>query len=346
MATSYHVVHYRHLESTDKTINLEASLRAAFNTTGQTQEALWMRIGDRLYNLPNDKDERSLLVNRASDLTSAVFGEICLIQKHDLQAMLKLQESVLKISATTTVKAYDLEDREAPSGLKFIRGMAYWMVIKNHLFFVKTQAMGAELIASYFDWLLKDRTGVMAPSIAFMLQAQIDQSAVSGDLGEIRSLKVKTSSGTKLKIIPDEADEVKFTETDYSKHVKSSTVADGTALSIFENIFGSKQAESLAESLGPKEELIADTSFRIKGRRTNESRKRMKDIVNAAADTDLGEIRVEGKDFKMSHGDAILRTTMPFDQPYDGSNLLEFDNVADQLTKVYKRFVEDGKIKA
>ena len=37
---------------------------------------------------------------------------------------------------------------------------------------------------------------------------------------------------------------------------------------------------------------------------------------------------------------------MPFHLPYEGSNLLEFDNVSDQVQEVYARFVKDGKIKA
>jgi hypothetical protein len=37
---------------------------------------------------------------------------------------------------------------------------------------------------------------------------------------------------------------------------------------------------------------------------------------------------------------------MPFLVGHEGSNLLDFDNVADQLQEVYSRFVQDGKIKA
>jgi len=48
----------------------------------------------------------------------------------------------------------------------------------------------------------------------------------------------------------------------------------------------------------------------------------------------------------ITEGDAILRTKMPFHQPHEGSSLLEFDNVADQLQEVYSRFLKDGKIKA
>ena len=36
--------------------------------------------------------------------------------------------------------------------------------------------------------------------------------------------------------------------------------------------------------------------------------------------------------------------TLPFALPIEGGTLLDFDNVADQLQKVYERFVEDKKI--
>jgi hypothetical protein len=35
---------------------------------------------------------------------------------------------------------------------------------------------------------------------------------------------------------------------------------------------------------------------------------------------------------------------MPFDLPHEGSNFLDFKNVADQLQEVYVRFKADGKI--
>ena len=72
---------------------------------------------------------------------------------------------------------------------------------------------------------------------------------------------------------------------------------------------------------------------------------RLIDIASDLADASDGKVLVEGSDGKISDGDAILRTRMPFNVPIEGSNLLEFDNVADQLQEVYKRFVKDGKIK-
>lgn len=69
-------------------------------------------------------------------------------------------------------------------------------------------------------------------------------------------------------------------------------------------------------------------------------------LSNELADRGDGKVEVIGKHGKIVDGDAILRTKMPFDLPHEGSSLLDFDNVADQLREVYLRFVKDGKIKS
>jgi hypothetical protein len=113
-----------------------------------------------------------------------------------------------------------------------------------------------------------------------------------------------------------------------------------------EALFGKKETDSLVESLGPEEYLAVEASVKVRGRRTEESRKKFQSIANDLADASDAKVQIEGKDGRIVDGDAILRTRMPFHLPHEGSNLLEFDNVADQLQEVYARFVKDGKIKA
>ncbi len=72
----------------------------------------------------------------------------------------------------------------------------------------------------------------------------------------------------------------------------------------------------------------------------------MKELANELADRSDEKVQIEASDGTVSQGDAILRTRMPFNVPHNGSSLLEFDNVADQLMTVYSRFVQDGKIDA
>ena len=131
-----------------------------------------------------------------------------------------------------------------------------------------------------------------------------------------------------------------------SRAVKDKFAQMAQAVPMIRALFGDKEAESLIESLGPEEYLAVEAHVKVRGRRTEESRKKFQSIANDLADETDAEVQIEGKDGQIRDGDAILRTRMPFHLPHEGSNLLEFDNVADQLQEVYSRFVKDGKIKA
>lgn len=344
MSTAYHMVHYRHFEA-DPTLlkgkSLEVLCRDALNTDDGTGK-LWSRPEDRIFDV-GDGEGRRIFLNKVADLSDAVFGEMCLAQEKDLQALLKMQPSEVELSDLTTATIYDLEEREAPTGSQFIRGLAYWIAIGNHVLFVKTHSMTPDLVRQYIDWLLKVRGKVLDPGAGFALNAEFDKTATAGDIGEIRNLRVTGRSAPQV---------VNFVGEPGSKEVKTSRrIADRfaqmqQAVPIVEALFGKKQTESLVESLGPDEYLAVEASVKVRGKRTEESRQKFQAIANDLADESDAKVQIEGKDGRIVDGDAILRTRMPFHLPFQGSNLLEFDNVADQLQEVYARFVKDGKIKA
>lgn len=344
MSTIYHMVHYRRFEAdatTVKSQTLEDLCRKALNTTNSSS-TLWSRPEDRVFDL-GDGDSRKIFLNKVADLSSAVFGEMCLAQAKDLQALLSMKPSEVKLSDLTTATVYDLDEREAPQGSQFVRGLAYWLAIGNHFLFVKTHSMTPELVRLYLDWLLKSRGAVVDPTLAFALNAEFDKTATAGDIGEIRNLRIAGKSAPQV---------INFEGESEKRMVKTSrSIADKfaqmqQAVPIVQALFGDKKAASLIESLGPEEYLAVEASVKVRGRRTEESRKKFQAIANDLADESDAQVQIEGKDGQIRDGDAILRTRMPFHLPHEGSNLLEFDNVADQLQEVYARFVKDGKIKA
>lgn len=268
---------------------------------------------------------------------------MCLAQSKDLQALLKMEPSEVELSDLTTATVYDLNEREAPEGSQFIRGLGYWLAISNHVLFVKTNSMTPELVKLYIDWLLKTRGAVVDAALTFELNAEFDKTATAGDIGEIRNLRVTGKSAPQAVSIPEEP---QTKEVRTSRRVADKFAQMQQAVPIVEALFGKKQADSLVESLGPDEYLAVEASVKARGRRTEESRKKFQAIANDLADASDAKVQIEGKDGRIVDGDAILRTRMPFHLPHQGSNLLEFDNVADQLQEVYSRFVKDGKIKA
>lgn len=344
MSTTYHMVHYRRFDANAEALKgrtLEVLCREALNTNNGTSK-LWARPEDRVFDV-SDGEGRRIFLNKVADLSGAVFGEMCLAQAKDLQALLKMEPTEVELSDLTTATVYDLEESEAPTGSQFIRGLTYWLAIGNHVLFVKTHSMTPELFRQYIDWLLKTRGAIIDPALVFDLNAEFDKTATAGDIGEIRNLRVSGKSAPQAISIPEEP-EMKEVKT--SRRIADKFAQMQQAVPIVEALFGKKQADSLVESLGPQEYLAVEASVKVRGRRTEESRKKFQSIANDLADESDAKVQIEGKDGRIVDGDAILRTRMPFHLPFQGSNLLEFDNVADQLQEVYARFVKDGKIKA
>lgn len=344
MSTTYHMVHYRRFEADATALKgktLESLCREALNAKNGSS-ALWARPEDRVFDM-GDGDSRKIFLNKVADLSSAVFGEMCLAQAKDLQALLNMKPSEIKLSDLTTATVYDLDEREAPQGSQFVRGLAYWLAIGNHILFVKTHSMTPELVRLYLDWLLKSRGRVIDPAVSFALNAEFDKTQAAGDIGEIRNLRVTGKSAPQTISIAQDAGQ---RQVKTSRRVADKFAEMKEAVPIISALLGPTKAKSLVDSLGPDEYLSVDASVKVRGRRTEESRKKFQAIANDLADESDAKVQIEGKDGQIVDGDAILRTKMPFHMPHAGSNLLEFDNVADQLQEVYARFVKDGKIKA
>lgn len=349
MKAAYHMVHYRRFDDAETRTGstLEELLRRALGAAAPGGVPLWHRPEDRIFSL-GDSDARQVVLNKVADQQTAVVGEMCLAQERDLQPLLEHKARAVQLSRLTKATVFDLDERGAPNGTQFIRGMAYWLAIGNHLFFLKTYSMTPALIEDYLDWLLRRQTSTISGAAAINLQAEFDRSVVGGDLGEIRGLKL--SGGSQMRVVPavqagPDGEQPAKTRATVRK-VADRFLQSSAAEKVVEAIFGHAKTEQLKSALGEGEYLSVNTSIKVRGRRTDHGRNAFRDViktVDGLADT---KVEVEGKYGKSVNGEAILRTRMPFELPDEGGNLLLFDNVADQLHEVYSRFVKDGKISA
>lgn len=345
MPSAYHMVHYRKYSSSDPQKSLEALCRSALSTVDTHGASLWHRVGARFFDVP-ESGSRKVLLNKVADLASAVFGEMCLVQSDGMQALLELTAANVKLSNLTTAEIFKLQESTAPKNSQFIRGMVYWLCVEDHVFFVKTQSMTAEYLRQYIEWLLKQASSALPSSASVKLQAEFDRATVGGDIGEIRSLRVSGNAAPSVMLAAQPSPPAGITKRvqQTARRIADRLVEMQQALPVVEALLGKAKADSLVESLGPNEYLAVDASVKVRGRRTVESQEKMQELASELADMTDGKVQVEGKDGKVSDDDAILRTKMPFNLPHEGSNFLEFENVADQLQEVYVRFKADGKI--
>lgn len=341
--TSYHMVHYREFqpEGLSDSDNLENLIRARLSAKGASGVSRWEAISDRLM-APEGVTGFELVLNRVADLSSAVFGEMCLVHHNGLQTLLQLKAKKHQLSTLTLAEIYDILESGAPEGTRYIRGLSYFLAINNHFFFVRTQSLNEEHIQGYIDWLL--RTQPMPADAKTLLEAKIDPSISAKDIGEIRALRVGGPAFPQMSVAP--VNEAQTKERATTRKIADKYVQFEKAFAMAKTLLGETEAVALAESLGPKERLVVDASIKVKGTRTESSKAKLKELAKSLDTVTEGKITIEGKDGKIIDKNLVLRTNMPFVIDKDGSTLLDFDNVSDQLQKVYTRFVEDGKIKA
>ncbi len=344
-ATAYHMVHYREFKPTGLPgdASLEGLVRQSLSGTGPSGLPRWEAINDRLMPLETDV-EFELVLNRVADLSSAVFGEMCLVHSKGLQALLQMKAKKHQLSTLTLAEIYELLESGAPEGTKYIRGLSYFLVIGNHFFFIRTQSLNEAHVQTYIDWLLRTDPKVVPQGATTLLEARIDPSISAKDIGEIKALRVSGPNFPQMSVAP--ASPAQEKERTTTRKVADKFVQFEKAFAVAKTILGETEAIALAESLGPQERLVVDAQFKVKGKRTEQSRAKLKELAKSLDTMTEGKITVEGRNGKLIDKNLVLRTNMPFSVDQHGSVLLDFDNVADQLQKVYGRFVEDELIEA
>lgn len=100
MPTVYHMVHYRRFDPGGAGLQggtLEGLCRSALGHVDASGVTLWERIQDRFHDLV-DVAERQVLLNKVVDLSSAVFGEMCLFEIICKQRMIFIVKSCFLLS--------------------------------------------------------------------------------------------------------------------------------------------------------------------------------------------------------------------------------------------------------
>jgi hypothetical protein len=317
----YQIVHYRRFQrATSRVIGptFEQMCRGALGATDATSMPLWERAQDRVFAYPPPED-RQILLNRVADLQSAVFGEMCLVQAKDLQALIEMKAQRVQLSSLTMAEIYALSERSAPSGSQFLRGLLYWLAISDHLFFVKLNSITSTNMQDYFSWLLNGGASGLSNRTEINFQAEFDPSVVKGDVGDIRNLRIKGNAAPQVQVVVRDHDQ-KSTIVETARRVADKVVQSAMALPVVEALLGKSETESLVKSLGPEEYLAVDAAVKVRGKRTETSRAKMREIATGVADMTDAEVRIDGKDGTVRDGDAILRVRMPFSIPQDGSN--------------------------
>jgi hypothetical protein len=327
----YFEVHYRRAKydiEPAKTLQQAIMGALAKNSGGQS---LWLRPDDRI--MPTaGPDKEKLLFNTPADVDQGVAGELCLFREGAVQPVLEFQVATVQTSDLSTAQIYKILEEKAPGNKEFIRGVCYWLVIDDHVFFVTLRGFPKDLLQSFLQWLLSSQS--------FRLGAELDPSEV-GNIGRISKFVVRGANGApKYAVSPASADgQAKVRKGKAAVPWDKAEAA--IALTIGDNGLG-----RLKGSLGARNRLFAETEWGVIGPRSKKLKETLSELATEIADVHEGEgdVSVMARDGEIRDGNAYLKAKMPFDVEGDGHYLLDFADVIAQLSEVYSRFSTDDKL--
>ena len=276
----------------------------------------------------------------------AIFGTLCLFLPDDWAIVLKQVENNEREDHARLDKvmaAIEVAERPPLAGEDYLRGIAYWLVVGDHLFVVQHTSIQTKAFEEYFYQLLVDAK-MIAEVDKFALRSEFDKSSVGGDLGEITSVKIGGVVSRDIAPPQTMADEAKFEDVEEQKTIGRRVTRFEKAWDVLKAVFGDPNAETILASMPSDAELEVDVRFGYKTKSRKLSREALGDIARAARNLPDGEVVAYGKNGTQMGNDLRLSMPMPFKLVRDNGALLDLDDARLQLLRVYQRFVEDGKI--
>ncbi len=320
---------------------------------GNLQSMLTSALGNRVASgltVNDDWSARTLpvpgepqLKRFAHNITVAptdIAGTLCLFSPDDWAPVL-IREGAASAhkSLDEALREVEIAERPPLEGEDYLRGVAYWLVVNDHLFVVQHTSIQTKAFEEYFKMLF-DMTGVTTEGETFGLKAVFNKTVVGGDLEEIMAVEVGGILSHGLpEIISTEAKIIEEQET-----IGRTTSRFDKALDVLKAVFGEPDAERILRDIPQEAELEVDVRFGYKTRRRGVSRAALADIARSARNLPDGEVTAFGKDGKQIGDDLRLSLPMPFELLREHGALLDLEDARTQLMRVYQRFIEDGKI--
>lgn len=325
-------VHYRRLTRPDSLLLPGQSLSDAVGHVLSSNQYApdWQ---SRVSYAPDNPDIRRFVNNSHVDMGST-FGNLCSFTLDEMQAVINTGQAA--------IPSVNVADMTAPEGRDYLHGMAYWLLVGDHCYVIQHTAVRIKALEAYFTWLLR-RANVLQSGQQITLQAEFGVEGATSDVGDVTAIEIGG-------IVPD-----------YSDTERSESSMDGRAIEVRRTL--EERVPSLPAGLSWLESLVGPTEVdRILSRipseaalkvtlqvgyvalKRNLSRQAMDDLAVAARNFDHGEVRIRGRNGRISGDEARLHTTVQVKRVRENGHLLDFRDAHEQLENAHAKFLEEGRI--
>ncbi|HEY4250652.1 MAG TPA: hypothetical protein VGM87_05615 [Roseomonas sp.] len=344
-------VHYRKYEPAEKSHSTSFQQLIAQSLVRKTGAgSVGTDSKSRTFDYPGDMEFKWLIHNIVQTQDS-IFGSLCLYSPELWMAVLRrVESSGGEETLEEALNEIEIAERPPEEGEEFLRGISFWLVIKNHVFVIQHVSLQTKAYEQYFAQLF-EAAGTIPAGHQFALNAVFDRDVVGGDLDEIAAVEI---GGIAPRLETDDSGErvpaqapLAAGMVDEQKSLGHQKVSRWErAFEVLKAVFGTPNAEKIMDSIPADAELEVDVKFGYKTRKRKVSRRALKELADAARNLPDGEVRAIGKQGRQVGNDLRLSAPMPFKPVRPRSSLLQLDDAREKMLRVYHRFVEDSKIEA
>ena len=329
----YATVHYRKLVRSANVFangqTLSKSVQAALNRSDSSGSNYLNNWRIRVTQSPSNKSQHRFINNLHLDSIST-FGILCAFTPGDMQALI---EANTPISASAPIN-----ESKAPTNNEYINGIAYWLIVDDHVYIVQHSAVRTKALEEYLTWLLRDETQMIGQADTIVLQSAFDISSLGEDLENVKSVEIGG-------ITPETVRNGDVRDIEERKSIVQNRPLLSRAPEVLSAFLGDLRAKEIIDSVPPEGylDLLLSVGYRIKRRRKMDT-SFMSKLATDFRNLDDGEVKIRSKDGIICGDEARLHENMPFKimRPY--GILFDLDDVRKKMGRVHQRFLEDGKI--
>ena len=300
-------------------------------------------VRHRLASVPGHEDSQRVVNDHHVDDVS-VFGDLCLFSPGKMQAILAMATEEHQ-TLEQAIRAFSVAEQAAPQGAEYLHGMAYWLVVSDHVYFIAHPSLSTKALEEYLTWLLRDKASVILPDHFVMLDSEFDRSQFGDDLDDVKSIEV---GGIVPETVRDQPiEEVRERVVDVEER---GTIGDrvmrgfAAARRILDDMVGSVEAQRIIDQVPPDAALEVRVNIGYRSSKRRIEKEFMRNLASGLRNMPDGEVKVRSRNITSKGDDARLSADMGVRRINPASNLLELAHVREQMLETHRRFLHDGKI--
>ena len=283
-----------------------------------------------------DNSGVSRFVNNSHTDMASTFGDLCSFTHAEMQAVISTGQT-----ATPTVNIADIR---APSGSDYLHGIAYWLLVGDHCYVIQHSSVRTKALESYLAWLLR-KAGLLQSDHQITLQAAFDVLTASPDVGDVTGIEIGGIVPERLDApLTEHAIDSREIEVQRSLEKRAPTLQVG--LTWLQALFGPTEADRIMSQIPRGAAVKVTLRLGYVALKRHLSRRAMDHLAVAARNLDDGEVRIRGRNGRISGNEARLHSAVQVKLVRANGHLLDFVDVHEQLENVHSRFLEEGRITA